>query len=31
MLKTQAYSENLPLTLFMSPVVEMTDDQFFAF
>ncbi len=31
MLKAQVYGETLPLTLFMSPVVEMTDDQFFEF
>ena len=31
MLKTQVYSETLPLMLYMHPVIEMTDDQFFEF
>jgi Uma2 family endonuclease len=31
MLKTQVFSESLPLVLYMSPVIDMTDDQFFEF
>jgi Uma2 family endonuclease len=29
--KTQVFSETLPLMLYMHPIIEMTDDQFFEF
>ena len=31
MIKTQVFSETLPLMLYLHPIVEMTDDQFFEF